>query len=470
MKKYIRITYLFLLILLIFLVLNNKNRLIENINYEVNNFNIHFNKKIKILEQEIEYISLLKKEIKMPEIQQKNNMIYFNSDQGGVYLKNIDNISNTYTYIPLNYLKNRIKATISTEIIGIAHAEFKSLEDYEQIIYTDIFNEKWVDILSNKSLSYKFFQTNRSFSGENKEFVLYGLYTDKVYKKEMISIGFPIYSIHNTQILLQGIWYFDFNKEFFRNDISKFKERLNLNALIIDGNENIIVSTDKNITNIKDYGNYYIFPFGKTDYTLLIKKENYSQLFGLKEILLILIIIISIIYIFKQEKLEKEIFILKRQIESYLIFKDPLSKLYNRYFIDSKLQFPLEKCSIILIDIDNFKTINDTYGHHTGDLVIKGFSNSIRLILQKNDYGIRWGGEEFLLIFSNKEKEFVLKKLELLQKLIYNLNIINNYSITASFGGVYEDFISMNALYSIISRADDNLYLAKAQGKNKVIF
>lgn len=470
MKKYIRIIYLFLLILLIFLVLNNKNRLIENINYEVNNFNIHFNKKIKILEQEIKYISLLKKEIKIPEFQQKNNMIYFNSDQGGVYLKNLEYIPDTYMNLPLNLFKNRLKDKINKEIIGIAYAEFKCFENYEQIIYTDIFNEKWVDVLSNKSLSYKFFQTNRSFSGENKEFVLYGLYTDKVYKKEMISIGFPIYSIYNNQILLQGIWYFDFNKEFFRNDIFKFKERFNLNALIIDGNENIIISTDKNIINIKDYSNYYSFPFGKTDYTLLIKKEKFSQLFGLKEFLLILIIAISIIYVLKEEKLEKEIFILKRQIESYLIFRDPLSKLYNRYFIDSKLEFPLEKCSMILIDIDNFKTINDTYGHHTGDLVIKGFSDSIRLILQKNDYGIRWGGEEFLLIFSNKEKEFVLKKLELLQKLIYNLNIIDNYSITSSFGGVYKDFINKNTLYSTISKADDNLYLAKAQGKNKVIF
>lgn len=470
MKKYIRITYLFLFILLIFSILNNKNRLIENISYEANHFEFHFYEKIKNLENEINYISSSKKEIKIPKIKKKGNITYFYTKEGGVYFKNIKNFPHTYRNLPLDFFKKKLKSSVSKEIIGIAYVKFKSIENYEQIVYTDIFNEKWVDILSNKSLSYNFFQNNRSFSEKNKEFVLYSLYTDKVYNKEMISIGFPIYKINSNQISLESIWYFDFNKEFFLNDISKLKKRLNLNIAIIDGNNNLISSTDKNLVTIKNYNNYYSFPVGKTDYTLLIKKETYLYLFGIKELSLILVIIVFIVYIIKHEKLEKEINTLKKQIKNYLIFRDSLSKLYNRYFIDNKLQFPLEKCSIILIDIDNFKNINDTYGHHMGDLVIKGFCDSIRLILQKNDYGIRWGGEEFLLIFSNKEKEFVLKKLELLQKLIYDLSIINNYHLTASFGGIYEDFISKNTLYSTISKADNNLYLAKTQGKNKIIF
>ena len=157
------------------------------------------------------------------------------------------------------------------------------------------------------------------------------------------------------------------------------------------------------------------------------------------------------------------------KIKSELLLREPLTALYNRYFLQEKIIFPIKNCGVVLLDIDYFKNINDSFGHDRGDLVLKAVSNCIKLVSIGNADALRWGGEEFLIIFKDTDKEKLLNKVNALQILIRNLNIIDNYKITASFGVIYTDIEDKNSFYSAVSKADKNLYTAKKTGRDKIV-
>ena len=85
---------------------------------------------------------------------------------------------------------------------------------------------------------------------------------------------------------------------------------------------------------------------------------------------------------------------------------DALTGLYNRRFLDEFLERELARADrkelpvcLVLIDIDNFKSVNDTYGHQTGDLILKEMGKLIKTSIRKSDFGCRWGGDEFIILF-----------------------------------------------------------------------
>ncbi|MBC7959553.1 MAG: diguanylate cyclase, partial [Vallitaleaceae bacterium] len=100
----------------------------------------------------------------------------------------------------------------------------------------------------------------------------------------------------------------------------------------------------------------------------------------------------------------RELSLLNERLEEYAI-KDPLTKLYNRRMMISKFEEEMSRCkrngtvfSIVLLDIDNFKKVNDDYGHNFGDEVLVVFSNLLMATKRLEDFVARWGGEEFLII------------------------------------------------------------------------
>lgn len=163
-------------------------------------------------------------------------------------------------------------------------------------------------------------------------------------------------------------------------------------------------------------------------------------------------------------------------------FKDYLTGLYNRrYFFKIIDEWLLEKniksdkipLSISMIDIDNFKNINDTYGHDIGDQAIKFLSKVLKDNTKNSDVVSRFGGEEFCLVLKNINKDDNLMLLEKIRKSIEN-NIleINNhkFSFTVSIGTKHIlDKSSINDINNEIKIADNRLYIAKTTGKNKVI-
>ena len=125
-------------------------------------------------------------------------------------------------------------------------------------------------------------------------------------------------------------------------------------------------------------------------------------------------------------------------------------------------------CGVILLDIDDFKNVNDTYGHLFGDEVLKKIVQVLSKNIRLTDKIGRWGGEEFLILCPNTNQKDLVKIAEELRKNIENDSFLKSKSITASFG--LSTFDKHKDLEQILNEADKNLYKAKENGKNRVCY
>jgi diguanylate cyclase (GGDEF)-like protein len=169
------------------------------------------------------------------------------------------------------------------------------------------------------------------------------------------------------------------------------------------------------------------------------------------------------------EKLEQDY----KKIE-LLSITDKLTSLYNRTKIDQLFTDELKRAerygegfSVILIDLDYFKSVNDTYGHQVGDTVLQEMSRLLRESVRKTDYVGRWGGEEFLVISPQSDIRHALHLAEKLRKMINEYNFSSVGRKTASFGVVSHR--AGDCADSMMQRADECLYIAKEQGRNRVV-
>lgn len=124
---------------------------------------------------------------------------------------------------------------------------------------------------------------------------------------------------------------------------------------------------------------------------------------------------------------------------------------------------------IVMCDIDNFKKVNDTYGHSKGDLVLKKLGNLIKKNIysdkDKNNFACRYGGEEFLIVFETTDVNFIKERIDLLNKQFSDLNIIPSLSFSAGIS----IFNKEKHIQKAIDEADIALYEAKKAGKNKCV-
>ena len=118
-----------------------------------------------------------------------------------------------------------------------------------------------------------------------------------------------------------------------------------------------------------------------------------------------------------------------------------------------------------MIDIDNFKNFNDTYGHQAGDTVLKNIANIFREVSRRIDVIARYGGEEFTIILPNTKKEEAMVLAERLRKSAEESKDLRNITISIGIASFPEDAEEKELL---ISKADRALYEAKRTGKNKV--
>ena len=154
--------------------------------------------------------------------------------------------------------------------------------------------------------------------------------------------------------------------------------------------------------------------------------------------------------------------------------RDELTGTYNRRHMNEEIKhlFSLKKdFSLAFADIDNFKNINDTYGHDIGDEVIKQVAKAFQDSLRNDDYLARWGGEEFILVLKDTQlrtaKAIIERIRKHIEKIEINIGNRQTINITCSFGVEH----SSNAIKQdeLISKADHKLYQAKKIGKNIVI-
>lgn len=168
--------------------------------------------------------------------------------------------------------------------------------------------------------------------------------------------------------------------------------------------------------------------------------------------------------------------------KEYLQYKaenDYLTTLLNRRamndILDEKLENLKDKTinslSVAIGDLDNFKHLNDTYGHSFGDLVLKKVSQVFKkeYDLNPNIFVARWGGEEFLILFVNYSYDDTYALLENTRKMIEKLEIkdeLNSTNVSISMGFSYSNNVYNKDL--LITKADSALYIAKDSGKNRV--
>ena len=162
----------------------------------------------------------------------------------------------------------------------------------------------------------------------------------------------------------------------------------------------------------------------------------------------------------------------KKTIEEMSI-TDYLTKLYNRREIESVVETELTRVeryntnfSIVFIDIDKFKTINDTFGHNVGDDVLVELSKILKLHSRKTDTVGRWGGEEFIIVCSETDIDGAFDFANNLRKIIENHKFPTVKKVTISCG--VSQCEKTDTITSVVSKADDALYIAKEDGRNRV--
>lgn len=157
--------------------------------------------------------------------------------------------------------------------------------------------------------------------------------------------------------------------------------------------------------------------------------------------------------------------------------RDPLSELLNRRGMQEKLQNEFERSkrynndlTVMMCDIDDFKTINDQYGHDKGDEIIKSIGTIFKSGMRKQDSLARWGGEEYLFLLPETNGNQAMQLAEKLRREVLKEAYTQDdkiFSITVSVG--LHQITATDTIDQAITKADTNLYIAKEQGRNRCI-
>ncbi len=419
----------------------------------------------------------------------------------------IENLEEAGKNIINNYYKNELR-----EIYNKLSLAYKGIKNYKRSID---YLEKYIDIdkkIQKELKSEKIKEINKAKEEENRTYKSLYIQTDNIYKfgqkitsnleKENILniIVEEISNLIDYNIVQIGLYKedkdeFEFllcleegnrveiptisineesfngycikqNKEILINDIqNEYYKYLNIEKKI--NRENRFPTNNRRCNsaifipltiNDKPIGSFSVQSYEKGKYNL-------------KDLNTIKIISSFIAIALENSRLYKEV--------KYFARHDYLTRILNKgealkegneiYDIMMRNKEPI---SIMMIDIDDFKCINDTHGHQFGDKVIQNIADVISKSIRKNDVVGRYGGEEFIVFFNGNSKKDYISISERIRSNIENSPVENNLgefiSVTCSIGVVYKEAIK-ESIDNLINLADMALYKAKNNGKNKVV-
>lgn len=152
---------------------------------------------------------------------------------------------------------------------------------------------------------------------------------------------------------------------------------------------------------------------------------------------------------------------------------DELTQLFNRRMIFSKLEEEMERVNrygtpltILMMDVDHYKSVNDNYGHLRGDEVLHDLGMIITRVIRKVDFAGRYGGEEFLIVFTNTSLSDGLVVAERIRQAVSQKSYDDGLVVTIS-GGITE--YKGGPVDDLLNDADNKLYLAKERGRNRIV-
>jgi diguanylate cyclase (GGDEF)-like protein len=159
--------------------------------------------------------------------------------------------------------------------------------------------------------------------------------------------------------------------------------------------------------------------------------------------------------------------------------RDGLTRLFNRRSFDERLVYEIKRrsryhhdLSLLMVDLDHFKSVNDTYGHKAGDLVLRKVGEILSTVFRTTDLAARYGGEEFVVLLPHTCEEAAWKLAERVRAAIEDCAFRfdgQNFSITASIGVASVEGGSLNTDDDLVLKADKALYQAKNNGRNMVV-
>lgn len=181
--------------------------------------------------------------------------------------------------------------------------------------------------------------------------------------------------------------------------------------------------------------------------------------------------------VFEMQDIQRRLLIQNEELRKCSL-TDGLTGVYNRRYLDIRLSEECAKSdrysyelSFLMLDLDNFKQINDEYGHPIGDRVLKQLANILLEAVRSTDMVARYGGEEFSVILTGTPLDHALDTAERIRKTVEESDFlpeVNGKRLTISIG-VASNLICAAGPQTLVSAADHALYQAKAQGKNKVL-
>lgn len=203
-------------------------------------------------------------------------------------------------------------------------------------------------------------------------------------------------------------------------------------------------------------------------------EEKYLVLFSVCSYLIVAIAVFALlnIVILRYERQKEELCEMNVKLD-YLATHDPLTKLYNRGYLMNEIEKRIQTNNVnfiaVIMDVDNFKQINDTYGHSFGDLVLSVFADLLNEEADGKGFAARFGREEFMIIFDHDDQNAAMEALHhLAVQLESHFQRENQISVT--FSGGLEVYNSRKKVDELISSADKKLYQENIMVKTRLLF
>jgi diguanylate cyclase (GGDEF)-like protein len=156
---------------------------------------------------------------------------------------------------------------------------------------------------------------------------------------------------------------------------------------------------------------------------------------------------------------------------------DGLTRIYQRRYFEAMAELEWKRVirhrhplSILMVDLDQFKSVNDTYGHDKGDLVLRKTAQILKSACREEDIVARYGGEEFVVLLPETDVEGTRAVTHRIHEGMRKLYVLPDRSITLSIGVASFPAIPVQDIYELIRCADQALYQAKSTGRNKTVY
>lgn len=152
---------------------------------------------------------------------------------------------------------------------------------------------------------------------------------------------------------------------------------------------------------------------------------------------------------------------------NHKLYVDPLTEVYNRRYFDEQLHQLNDINAVVMLDVDSFKSINDTYGHAVGDFVLSQVAKCIQVCVRASDAVVRYGGDEFLVLFQNIPFDVLSVRLKSICTTVKGIRRAENPNlrVSVSIGAIWTE----KDAAKLVEEADKNLYVAKKQKDTVVL-